>query len=161
MLTGISSFCPGLNQPGLQLIEYLPVIWIDLDNWVPLVSSQNNWQLDVPLLQGQWLQAHILADTNGNWREDPRPGPGGNSYRQRVRGVTPKLRPEATGEIERTERHPLLLRLTDRNDRKWIMGTPDQPFRLEARARTNPIGSYELSFEAEVSKRATGYIPLV
>ncbi|MEO0626375.1 MAG: hypothetical protein AAFY91_05270 [Bacteroidota bacterium] len=102
-----------------------------------------------------------MPSEDGNWREDPRTNAAGTSYRQRVRGNTPQLRPEVTGEIAKTEQYPLIIRLTDRNNRRWIMGSPDEPFRFSAQAQTNSVGRYELTFEAEVTRRAAGYEPMV
>lgn len=159
MLQGINSYCGALNLEGLKSFQYLPTAWIDRENYRNIVNSANMWQGDVPLLQGNWLTASVFPFSR-LWREDPRSLNGRPVFSQSVSGTTPLLRPGVTGELARMLDYLFIIRVQDKNERWWIMGTPDTPFSFSYRASTDGTPGYEISFTGDMIVPAAGYAAL-
>lgn len=162
-LSGLSNFCGIDNQGGLISIEYAPTAWIDPATFEPLILNWN-WQRDVDFTEGGWLLAYLTSDKQ-IWNEDQQPGRGqGKYYRQRVDGVAPNLIPAVAGEFDEMANYRYLLRLTDRDGRKWLLGTLESPFDFSTGATTGTSGQlkhHEVRWESETPHKAYGFVPVL
>ena len=161
-LESIADFCGELNTPGVRMVEYLPTAWVDSANYEQIVNAYRNWQYDIPLLGGAtWLKAPII-NSGKLWDERPRPNAQGTAYEQSVSGITPKMKPAVTDQFEQMDGYTFLLRITDRTNQVWILGTLDHPFTFAAPSTTgsgNARNQYSLNFSATTPRRAYGFVP--
>lgn len=163
-LQSLNDYCAKKNSSGVLTFEYVPTAWIDPSAYERIVSSTNNWQFNIPFTQGGWLTAGVIAEPRKKlWRENQRPTPQGPTYNQTVSGITPKVQPSITGEFAKMAHYRYLLRVTDKNDQVWILGTIDEPFEFSAASTTGNNGGpnqYDIQFTSTTSKRAHGFVPI-
>lgn len=158
MLSGIAAYTPPqINIAGLRLIEYAPTAWIDPDTYANVVDADHMWQGNIDFLQGGWLQAYVLP-ADRDWRERPQDGRQGPHWRLEVGGTTPRMRPAVSGELQRMRRYRYLLRITDRNDQRWLLGTLEQPLAFSGGAE-NALrrNAYDLAWQGECTQNAVGW----
>ena len=156
-LTEILSYCPGTSLPGVLIIEYAPISWIQTAERIVL---NNNQQKDITFLDdNDWLRLPVIPQGR-LWNETSNRTSQGKTYTQVVRGRTPKLRPEVTGEFSLMENDQYLLRLTDREGHKWLLGSLNTPFSITTSSTLDTQNEYNISFEALTSQRATGFVPI-
>lgn len=163
MLQGLSSYCGQRNLPGVQTIEYVPTAWVNTTNYEIIRNSANNWQYAIPLLGGAtWLSMPLLPPRR-NWSENGRVTNQGARYEQLLSGVVPKLRPEASLEIMEMEQLTFLVRMTDSNDKVWLIGQLQSPLFFRAQADSsdnNGLNNYAIRFEGVTALRSAGYVPV-
>lgn len=163
-LQPISDFCGQLNRPGLLRLEYISTAWINLNTYERLISSSWNWQYDIPLTTGQWLDFPILPRED-LWNEVQSNSKQGPVYEQTISAITPRLRAEVTGAFQKMANHDFLLRLTDKQGQKWLIGQLNAPFRFRCNGTTGSGGSglnhYAIRFFCQTSQRATGFNPVL
>jgi len=140
ILQGISTFCVGLNRDGLIHLEYAPISWINQSSYERIVSATYNWQYDIPFNQGGWMLCPLLP-TNKLWTENGKSTKQGPYCDQKVEGIIPHLRPEVSGEFTSMVNLTFLLKLTDRNNKKWLLGSLDSPFQFFNDGTTGTNGS--------------------
>jgi hypothetical protein len=162
-LSSLGKFCGHLNIRGLEQIEYAPLADIDKNAYQKLISSNYNFQSDIPFLTGGWLSAPVLP-TRQRWTEKERSSKHGPSYNQEVRAILPKMRPSISGEFQKMSFHRFLLRLTDLNGQKWLLGTLEYPFRFSANIdsaeQTTGLNNYPIRFISQTAERSTGFVPI-
>jgi len=124
-LTSLSRLCSS-SLPGVLTVEYLPLPWVA--TYDPIRDASNRLVNDVVVVAQDpvvdWLSVPLLINTR-TWEERSARQLQGNFYEQRISGVTPKLRHDVTGLFYRMEKIRYLLRLTDREGQKWVLGDPD------------------------------------
>jgi hypothetical protein len=164
-LTGISGFCGSANLPGFTTLKYLPVAWLDTDEYEEIISAGNFQKGIIPSLGGAaWLTMPFVPIREDGWSQGSRRTEQGNEYAQQVSGLLRNMRPAVDAELELMERHRFLVHLTDRNGKNWLIGRQWEPleFRCEAdlASRTGGLNSYRFRFEGITTKRAFGYVPV-
>ena len=162
-LTAISSYC-GTNIPGVLFIDYAPVEWINAAGWEGWTVAGNQ-PTDIPWKPGDynWLRMPLIGQTI-RWNETSNTTPNGKVYPQRLSGIIPNLRVDISDTIEETERYErFILRLRDRNNKVWIIGTPENPLTFTADAGTESGGGseYAIEFAGEAIRRAKGFVPTI
>ena len=161
-LVGLSKFCGTSNLGGILTIEYAPVAWINPSVFEVIRSAANNWQYDISFLEGDWLEAPILHGRTP-WTETEQSTDQGTFYQQRIQGTTPKMLPSVTGELAKMSKHQFIIRLTDENDQRWIIGSLEHSFEFIAPATTSNLGglnNYSLQWRSDIPKRAAGFEPV-
>lgn len=165
ILQGISSYCGELNLPGLKTLLYLPVSWLDVDEYEEYLTSANNFQKAIsPSLGGaEWLTMPYLPKGDG-WRERMRKPDQGPEWEQDISGVMPKLRPEVTGELALMARERFLVRLTDRNGKPWLIGRAWEPleftYSADSGSTDGGLNAYSFQFGGVTTRAAFGYTPV-
>lgn len=163
MLTAIENYC-NRNIPGVQYIEYAPIAWINTDAWEDWTLNGNH-QIDVSWLSEDynWLRCPLLGESI-RWEEGSRTTSQGTSYPQQLGGTIPHMRVDASEVIEETEAYQkFLLRLTDRNGKVWIIGTPESPMSFAVVASSGVgegANNYRVEFTGEAARRAKGFQPI-
>lgn len=162
LLTSISEYCADGNQSGLLLIEYAPTAWVNKATYEKILSPANNWQYAIGFTQGTWLTAGLIKDPKKRtWNESDKPTDHGPTYEQSVGGTTPKMKPGVTMIFEQMSNYRFLVRVTDANNQRWILGTLDQPFEFSASASSGNANQYRINFKSVTSRRAHGYVPVL
>lgn len=159
-LSSISEFC-GTNLPGLYSIEYVETTRVDADVYRQRLDG-HVWSSGMPFTTGTWLQAPVFYRPDQLWNQTPREGQQGRSYTNIVQGTTPKLRVEVDAILEMMANHAFILRLIDRNQKYWLLGTLETPFYFQASNTTgsaNQRGQYNLQWQSELPQRAFGFQP--
>lgn len=163
-LTAISAFCAE-NIGSLRSIEYASTAWVNQSTYDQRLSGAYNWQSTIEFTEEGWKKLPILPGNEKLWSEAERQTTQGKHYEQTVQAITPKMRPEVSGELMKMRNHRYLIRLTDKNGQPWILGTLEHPFRLIAAASTgsNTAGynNYSLQFRNQTPTRAAGYVPVL
>lgn len=160
-ISNINNFCGVPNLAGLVKVEYAPVHWIFEPEFERVITDAGNWQYTITFTTGTWLTASVLP-SGRLWTESPQNAQQGTFYRQEVRAIAPKLRPEVSAVMQRMEKMGFLLKLQDKNGNPWILGDLDHPFFFNAAASTGDdtgLNSYELSWVSETKYRASGFVP--
>jgi len=161
-LTSISSFCGEANEPGLITIQYLPTAWVNTAAYEELISSNYNWQIDIPLAMGSWLDAKAFPYKK-LWNESQRNAKPAPYYEQLVKGIIPNLKPTVSGLFNKMGNYTYLLKIKDRQDRDWILGTLKHPFRFIAKGTTGEgtgLKHHEINFVAQTPHKAYGFTPI-
>lgn len=162
-LLGLSEFCGLLNLGGLLKIEYIPINWIDPETFEPIITrSGYNWQTDITINTNDWMTAYVIPDKR-IWQENQQQNKQGDFFNQVVRAIVPSLRPSASGELNKMKNYLYLLRITDRNNQKWLLGSPEHPFQFFSEGSTGNTGelnNYAIRFAASSPYRATGFEPV-
>ena len=163
MLSPIAAYC-GTNIPGVLFIDYAPLAWINAAAWEDWTVGGNQ-ATDITWADPayNWLRMPLLGETI-RWNETSKITPNGRVYPQRFTGIIPNLRVDISDTIEETERYEhFLIRLRDRNDKVWIMGTPETPLTFSADAGTESGGGseYSIDFSGEAIRRAKGFVPTI
>jgi len=162
-LTSIINFCGTPNLGSLQRIEYALVAQIEEDSFAPIISGDYNWQKEIFFSEGDWLIMPVLP-TKRRWEEKGNRGKHGPYYEQLVNATMPNLRPAVSGELDRMAHRKFILRLTDRNGRKWLLGSPSSPFLFQVLGTTGDsnagLNSYAIRFYSKSDRKMTGYVPV-
>jgi len=150
-----------MNRPGLIMVEYAPINWIDRLSYRSIISSSWNWQQNIEFSIGGWLSMPVLP-SGRLWEESEQRTDQGKYYDQIVAGIVPGLQPAASGEIDQMSDYRFLLRIYDQRKQYWILGTLDNPFEFSALATTadeRGLNSYRIRFTAQTLHRAYGFEP--
>lgn len=167
MLEALGTYqCGESNQSGLIKLEYLPTAWVDNAAYQQLISSGWNWQIDIPITTGNnWLTVNVQALREKQlWNEDQRRDLSGKYYIQTITAQVPHLKPTVSKTMNDTADYRFLLRLTDRNNQKWIIGTLQDPFDFKAKGTTGGNGSlkhHAIEFKAITKRKAYGFAPVL
>lgn len=160
MLSGLSKYC-GVNLGGVILLEYAPLILVDKSSYVPIYSSGNLLYNILFLEGGEWLSAPVLSGST-RWAEGENRNDQGSYYEQRLTGIVPKMRPEASSELELMSEYQYLIRLNDKNGKTWLLGTPDHPFYFQSDGTSGDgtgLNDYGIRFFSDTPWRAKGFVP--
>lgn len=160
-LQSIDTYC-GTNIPGIIYIDYVPLAWVDASAWEGWTVAGNQ-VTDVTFLSEDytWLRMPLLGQSI-RWSETSNKGPNGPTYPQKLSGIIPHVRVEASEVIEETERYEFfLVRMRDRNNKVWILGEPETPltFSTDAGTETNGANEYAIEFTGVATRRAKGFVP--
>jgi len=163
-LTAISVYCAE-NIGSLRSIEYASTAWVNQSTYDQRISGAYNWQSTIQFTEEGWKKLPVLPGNEKLWNEQERQTKHGKHYEQSVQAITPKMRPEVSGELMKMRNHRYLIRLTDRNGQKWILGTMEYPFRLLSAAtsggNTGAYNNYQLQFRSQTVARAAGFVPVL
>lgn len=158
-LNSLSEYC-GLNLSGLITLQYASLDMIDRASYIPIFSS-GNLLYNILFTQGSWLTLPARPGSP-DWSQTENRSEQGPFYDQRLQAVLPHMRIEVEAELERMSQHAYLLRMTDRNGKVWLLGTPDHPFYFKADSATGDsagFNNYPVLFESQTPWRATGFTP--
>ena len=167
MLDALGTYQCGLsNQSGLIKLEYLPTAWVNKNDYLQLISNNWNWQKDVPILSGfSWLAVQAQARRDKQlWTEKQRRDLQGKYHLQTVTAEIPNLLPSVSKTMDQTAEYRFLLRLTDKQGQKWILGTLVNPFEFLADGTTGSTGAlkhHAIRFEAITKHKAYGFVPVL
>jgi hypothetical protein len=160
-LTGLLSFCGSLNLSGLLSIEYVPTTFVDEVAYRNNSIYPLNHISNIPLLPGEaWLKAPALQ-VGKIWNENQQLNEQGVYYEQTVNLIVPGLSPAASVEIDEMAYYRYLLRLKDRHNVHWVMGTLETPFRLISSGTSGDGGNrkqHQFIFQCETLKKAIGFV---
>ncbi|MEL6968625.1 MAG: hypothetical protein AAFO02_00540 [Bacteroidota bacterium] len=158
-LQSISNFC-GTNLPGLYSIEYAPTTWIDADVYRQRLSG-HVWSSGIPFSQGGWLTAPVFYRPDQLWQQNQIDDQQGRSYESTTTGSLPQMRVEIDEQFEQMPNYQYLLRLKDRNNKYWLLGTLETPF-LFSTGNTSGNNSqrnqYTINFQAVLPQRVFGLV---
>lgn len=158
MLQGLSSFCE-INRGGLQQLDYFPIHQIDLDASKQIISASGVWQFALSFSSGDWLSLPYLPRED-IWQENSNSSLQGVSYQERIAVNSPGLRADASREIQAMERMRFILRLTDKNGRKWLIGSLKHGLSFRAgqsTGGTNGLNAYTFEFQGLQKHKAPSY----
>lgn len=164
-LSSISNYCGQRNLPGLQVLKYLPLAWLDQGEYEEIISATGNFQRTIaPTLGGEaWLTLPFFPSGDG-WRQGNNKTEQGDKYPQEVAGIIPMLRPEVEAEFGRMAPHLFLVQFIDRNGKPWLIGRATEPLEFVASndsgSTSGGLNSYTFRFFGTTSKRAWGYSPV-
>lgn len=161
-LTSLSSFC-AVNLGGLQKIQYVPITWVDKAAFRRIISSSWNWQEEIPLAEGQWMEAFSLNNRK-IWDEKAQKTEFGSIYSQQITGILPGMRPEVAGILQEMAGYRYIVKLESRNRKSWLIGSPDEGLEFSADGSTseaNGLNAYSISWSGNTVKRAYGYSPIL
>lgn len=162
-LQSLSNFCGALNLAGLLQLEYAPTDWVNSTQFERILSDGYNFQKDIVFNTGGWLTAPVLPSKQ-IWNETERPNNQGSYYKQNINVIVPQLRSEVSGEFLKMKTHTYILRITDANSRKWLIGSLESPFIFRRNGTTGKkngdLANYELTFDCETKYPATGFVPV-
>lgn len=150
--------------PGVRTIEYAPLDVVDASAWEPAINSAYNQQIGVTFTgSGAWLTMPVLVDS-GSWSEDLTTSPQGDYYTVNISATLPADSPAVRAEINAMKQRRYLLRITDRNGTKLIVGTPDMPLRFDSKFQSgNQPGDtrgYRITFQGAALQASPGYTPI-
>lgn len=165
LLTSISSFCGSANLPGFRQLKYLPVDWLDTDEYEEYITTSGNFQKAiVPSLGGQaWLTLPFQPRGEG-WEQSHRKTDQGDEYSQQIEGIMQQLRPEVEAEFDEMTRHRFLVQFIDRNGKPWLIGRQYEPLEFLVTGQTGAsdggLNGYRFRFAGTTTRRAFGYVPV-
>lgn len=150
--------------PGVRTLEYAPLDVVDAAAWETVRSTAYNQQAAVTFTgSGAWLTMPVLIDS-GSWTEDLADSPQGDYYNISISATLPADSPAVRAEINGMKQRRYLLRITDRNGAKHIVGTPDMPLRFDSKYQSgNQPGDsrgYRITFQGAALHASPGYTPI-
>ncbi len=161
-LLGLSEYCGGEKAPGLILLEYLPIAWINTTQYMKLISSGWNWQQTIPLTEGSWLTAYSLPVKRG-WSEKHRRSKQGKHFNQVVKAVVPHLLPSVQQEFDEMDQHEFIVKGETRDGQKWMIGTLEYPLSFRSDGNSGEIGSglkgHVIEFSGPTIHKGYSYVP--
>lgn len=165
IISAISLNCGEVNLPGLKSLLILPVDWLDDGEYEEVILNGNFQKAINPTLGGQqWISLPFFPASGDGWSQAQRLTDQGHEYQQEINGIIPKLATIREHELERMSRHRYLVRLTDKNNRPWLIGRQDQPLDFIASGETasNSGGrnGYAFQLTGTTTRRAFGYVPV-
>jgi hypothetical protein len=158
-LSGLEKYC-GANLGGLKTIQYAPIHWINASILIDLVTDENNFLYTIPFSTGSWLSLPILPSED-IWIENNNLAPSSPTFTQEITTIVPKLRPEASIELEAMSNMRFIVRLTDKHDQEWLIGDPRVGLSFNYRATsgsTNGLNSYSIGFSGITGRPSPGYM---
>lgn len=158
-LSSIANFCIR-NIPGMLVVEYAPIDWIDkdaFDDWYITGADPDEFPWAG---ENSWLRLPLLGSSI-RWNEKISDTVDGPSFSHTLTGTIPSLREEVHAVFEQTSRHRFVLKLTDKNNRSWVLGTPYMPmsFIFSAENSDSAGNSYQIEFSGISARRARGFLP--
>ena len=157
-LTSIADFC-SQNIPGTLFVEYAPIEWVNSDSFYDWYVTNSNLS-EFPWAGAyNWLKLPLLGSSI-RWKEEMVDTPDGSAFKHQIGGVIPHMRENVHAVFEETERHRFILKITDKNNRSWTLGTPDAPLRFSFAAENvdSSSNSYQVDFSGTSSRRARGFM---
>jgi len=163
-LKGIDSFCGKVNLGGLLIIEYIPTTFANPTFFEKIISGGYNWQNDIVLVDGaDWLKAPVLPDPR-LFRERQRETKQGRYYDQTVEAIVPRHTPELAGEMNVMKQYRYILRLTNRNGSKFLVGTLEHPCifesDLDTGSKTPDLKHHKIRWTSKNPEKAYGFNPI-
>lgn len=162
-LTSLSRLC-GINLGGLLEIEYAPTDWIDLSTYRRIIKAESyNWQVAIPFeSERDWLKLPLIP-AQRIWTEQNSIGEFGHVYEQTIQGTIPGMNGEASAQLVEMEGYRYLVKLRDRNNRLFLIGSPDEGLAFTSSAGSgndNGLNAYSIRFFGQTKRRAYSYNPL-
>lgn len=156
MLNGLSTYCLHPNRIGVVKIEYAPIHWIDHSSFTGITNPSGDLMTPIAFTINNWLTAPTLP--RRNWREGNQSHPVGSVYPQSIQLETPRLSGDVNTEFKNMSNMRFLIKLQDKNNKTWLVGTPEHPLRFLAPAEITPSSNkYTLQFSGTTPCRAYGY----
>lgn len=101
--------------------------------------------------------------TKESWKENGRRTKQGKIYNQTLDFTMPFLLPAVAGELDQMAEHRYLIRLTDREEQKWLLGDLEYPFQFIDSGETGEEGGlkhYKGKFISQNPRKAIGFVPV-
>lgn len=159
MTPALEPYCQG-TRAGTVRIEYVLLKDVDPDSISAIVDPTWERRNPVLLLDGDWQTMPTLPDPT--WRETEQKADQGSRYRHEVSLRTRQLSAGASGIFNALSRHRLLLRITDGEERKWVLGNKDQGFRMSYHRSAGGVGSfagYDVRLSGDFIHSVAGWNP--
>lgn len=163
-LISISKLC-ATNLGGLNEIQYAPIDWIDRDAYRRIIKADTyNWQVAIPFLpEKDWLSMPLLP-ADRVWQETQQLGEFGPSYEQSIQGKLPGMLPATAAMLTEMDGYRYIVRLKDRNNRMFLVGTIEEPLAFSASGGTgsqSTLNGYTIQFFGRTRRRAYCYTPYI
>lgn len=160
-ITSISAYC-GINLGGAKTIAYAPTHWIDADSYDPVFLS-GNLQYDLDFDEGDWLDMPYLGESV-TWTEQQERGEHGPYYAHSINFTIKQMRVEVQQVLEAMAHVRFVVKYTDRNNKVWLIGTPEFGLNFESdgvgAGADGGLNSYRCRFFGQTPRRAVGYVPV-
>lgn len=145
--------------PGIGILQYAGLDEVDTDTYEPAIDTA---YIHRRTLTATWYSLPFVVGT-GTFTEEQDDDLQGNIYRINLSALLPGDSKEIRSELDRMRPRRFLVRLTGRDGRPLLIGTPEQPLRFESKFETGPHGGDQRAHRcrfAGVSLRKTpDYIP--
>ena len=161
MLTPLIEYCGNSQLPGILLLEYASTANIDEATYEELHDSDYNWIGSINFISQGWMKMPLLPSSSKSWNETGNSNRQGSFNDQLIHGIVPNMRPTVSGEFVKMSNHRFLLRLTDKSNQKWLIGTLDNPLQFTASGAAGSSGdlkNYRVRFSAATPAKAYGLI---
>lgn len=162
-LQSLSKYCGAINIPGLLNFEYAPTAWVDRNSYEQIISDDYNFQKDISFNVGGWLFAPMIPSKN-IWNQKLRESKQGSFFQQRIKVIIPQLRQQVNGEFMKMKHYTYIIRLTDANGLKWLIGSLESPFvfanQSTTGAKNGDFANYELTWRCDTKYMAMGFNPV-
>ena len=165
LISAITLNCGEHNLPGVKSLLILPTDWLDDGEYEEITLNGNFQRAINPTLGGQqWIALPFFPANGDGWQQSHRKTDNGNEYTQEISGIIPKLAAVREFEFDRMVRHRFLARLTDKNNRQWLVGRLEEPLELvvsgETAASSGGRNGYAFRLSGTTTKRAFSYVPV-
>lgn len=147
------------GTPGLGLLEYAGLDEVEADTWEPAVDTGHVQRRAV---SANWLPLPFVVGT-GSWSEDADADLQGDLFKVALSVFLPGDSAAVRSELNRMQRRRFLVRLTGRDGRLLLLGTPEQPLRIDTKFESGPQGGdtrgHRIRFSGESLAKSPDYIP--
>lgn len=157
MLESLGSFCGNLNLVGIGTFEYVPTVAIDLPNYRYRTVGGETRLTDVPLKSGfSWLSMPILPATDNEQFYDEQPN-GDGTMTANINLILPINTPSVRKTLnDMRVLEKFLVRLTDRNGEKFVLGSYPFPLFFSSGFQSNRA-AHTLKFSGRQPHLALGF----
>lgn len=122
--------------PGIAVLEYAGLDEIDTDSYEPAIDASYVQQRT---LTATWHTLPFVVGT-GSLSEEQDSDVQGDVYRINLSALLPGDNAAIRAELNRMRQRRFIVRMTGRDARPLLIGTPEQPLRFESRFETGPQG---------------------
>ena len=156
-LVGILGLCGDLNRTGVEIIRYLPTLWINRAQYEEYVFP-NGYAKAIPLNAGRkWLSMPVipLGQEINTWEESHDKSVQGDLFPQRIQGIIPAHSPALALELQKMWGLKYIVEVTDMNGLKFQIGTIQTPLTFTANYSANR-GGHTFSFTGRMKYKSPG-----
>lgn len=142
------------------MIEYVYLADVNPDSLFTIVSGANTRNFPVLLTAGAWQALPTIPTPS--WEESQSLSEQGSRFTNSITLRTRQLSTRASQVFDALSRRKLLLRITDAENRKWVIGTPEQGFTLTYRRGVGGSGGfagYDVTLTGETSESIAEWVP--
>lgn len=158
----ISAYC-GSAQPGMAMVEYAPIAWVDKQSSPKLISSGNNWQHEIIFNQGGWMAAPLLP-TGKLLDQSHTDSAAGGYWTISTGGIVLAVRPGIERTLAQMTRHRFVLRLYLRalSETPILLGTLSEPLEFTYSDQVaDRINRYNINWKGSLPDYLHSYVPVL
>lgn len=151
----IDTCAAAAGLPGIGTLEYAGLDEVDLDSWEPAVDTGHVFRRT---LSATWHELPFVVGT-GALSEEQDDDAQGPTYRLQLSVLLPGDNTDIRAELNRMKQRRFLVRMTGRDARPLLIGTPEQPLGFESRFETGPQGGDQRAHRCRFTGVALHKIP--